>query len=194
MTFENAQLILFRSTPSLLFLICCRSGFSPAAGDRHVHTGFLTLNRIITLSFLRWHANYDVQWQAQPDAEDDGYRRISTFPATRARTLNCKTRSTIFRDIDRRNERNSPRPAARRLRIKTISGARRVRTISPLAAVQELHQLFQNLSAPWVRPQTAYFTLQKLALDDEAEKDGRNGQANGMVNWRTCANPAADRE
>jgi len=189
MTFENErQLIPFSSTLSLLFLICC---CIPVSAQQPATVTF-TLDfpnsepdhYVISVS-SDGHANYESNGKLSPDAEDDGYRLdFLLSPATRARIFDLAKRAHYFQgDIDSK-KRNLASTGSKTLAYKDDQRSTQATyNYSPLAAVQELTQLFQNLSATLeFGHRLQYFHhYQKLALDDELKRMEEMAKQNGMV-------------
>ncbi len=182
MTFENErQLIPFSSTLSLLFLICC---CIPVSAQQSATVTF-TLDfpnsepdhYVISVS-SDGHANYESNGKLSRDAED------VLSPATRARIFDLAKRAHYFQgDIDSK-KRNLASTGSKTLAYKDDQRSTQATyNYSPLAAVQELTQLFQNLSATLeFGHRLQYFHhYQKLALDDELKRMEETAKQNGMV-------------
>ncbi len=195
MAFENErQLIPFSSTLSLLFLICC---CIPVSAQQPATVTF-TLDfpnsepdhYVISVS-SDGHANYESNGKLSRDAEDDGYRLdFLLSPATRARIFDLAKRAHYFQgDIDSK-KRNLASTGSKTLAYKDDQRSTQATyNYSPLAAVQELTQLFQNLSATLeFGHRLQYFHhYQKLALDDELKRMEETAKQNGLVELTALA-------
>ena len=195
MTFENErQLIPFSSTLSLLFLICC---CIPVSAQQPATVTF-TLDfpnsepdhYVISVS-SDGHANYESNSKLSPEAHDDAYRLdFSLSPATRARIFDLAKRAHYFQgDIDSK-KRNLASTGSKTLTYKDDQRSTQAAyNYSPLAAVQELTQLFQNLSATLeFGHRLQYFHhYQKLALDDELKRMEETAKQNGLTELAAVA-------
>src|SRR2546427_10081373 len=187
MTFENErQLIPFSSTLSLLFLICCCipvSAQQPATVTFTLDFPNSEPDHYVISVASDGHASYESNSKLSPEAHDDAYRLdFSLSPATRARIFDLAKRAHYFQgDIDSK-KRNLASTGSKTLTYKDDQRSTQAAyNYSPLAAVQELTQLFQNLSAHLeFRHKMQYFPhFQKLSLDGELKRVEEKAQQNG---------------
>jgi hypothetical protein len=178
----------------VLFLICC---LVPASAQQPATVTF-TLDfpnsepdhYIISVA-SDGQASYESNGKLSPDAEDDGYRLdCSLSPATRARIFDLAKRAHYFQgDIDSK-KRNLASTGRKTLTYKDDQrSAQATYNYSPLAAVQELTQLFQNLSATleFGRRLQYFHHYQKLALDDELKRMEETAKQNGLTELAAVA-------
>jgi len=195
MVFENErQPIPFSSTLSLLFLICC---CIPVSAQQSATVTF-TLDfpnsepdhYVISVS-SDGHAHYESNGKLSPESEDYGYRLdFLLSPATRARIFDLAKRARYFQgDIDSK-KRNLASTGSKTLAYKDDQrNTQATYNYSPSAAVQELTQLFQNLSATleFGRRLQYFHHYQKLALDDELKRMEETAKENGLTEMAAVA-------
>ncbi len=185
---RQVALILRAPVLSVLFLICW---FGPASAQQPATVTF-TLDfpnsepdhYVISVA-SDGRASYKSNGKLSPEAQDDGYRLdFLLSPATRARIFDLAKRAHYFQgDIDSK-KRNLASTGSKTLAYKDDQRSTQATyNYSPLAAVQELTQLFQNLSATLeFGHRLQYFHhYQKLALDDELKRMEETAKQNGMV-------------
>jgi hypothetical protein len=195
MVFENErQPIPFSSTLSLLFLICC---CIPGSAQQSATVTF-TLDfpnsepdhYVISIA-SDGHASYKSNGKLSPEAQDDAYRMdFSLSPTTRGRIFDLAKRAHYFQgDIDSK-KRNLASTGRKTLSYKDDQRSTQATyNYSPSAAVQELTQLFQNLSATleFGRRLQYFHHYQKLALDDELKRMEETAKQNGLTELAAVA-------
>src|SRR3989442_15034563 len=195
MTFENErQLIPFSSTHSLLFLICCCipvSAQQPATVTFTLDFPNSEPDHYVISVASDGHASYESNGKLSAEAQDDAYRLdFSLSPASRARIFDLAKRAHYFQgDIDSK-KRNLSSTGSKTLTYKDDQRSTQAAyNYSPLAAVQELTQLFQNLSATLeFGHRLQYFHhYQKLALDDELKRMEETDKQNGLTELAAVA-------
>jgi len=137
------------------------------------------------------HASYESNGKLSPEAQDDAYRLdFSLSPATRARIFDLAKRGHYFQgDIDSK-KRNLASTGRKTLSYRDDQRSTQATyNYSPLAAVQELTQLFQNLSATleFGRRLQYFHHYQKLALDDELKRMEETAKENGLTELAAVA-------
>src|SRR5438309_9672138 len=184
---RQVALILRAPVLSVLFLICW---FGPASAQQPATVTF-TLDfpnsepdhYVISVS-SDGHANYESNGKLSRDAEDDGYRLdFLLSPATRARIFDLAKRAHYFQGEIDSKKRNLASTGSKTLTYKDDHRSTQATyNYSPLAAVQELTQLFQNLSATleFGRRLQYFHHYQKLALDDELKRMEEMANQNGL--------------
>ncbi len=191
---RQVALILRAPVLSVLFLICW---FGPASAQQPATVTF-TLDfpnsepdhYVISVS-SDGHANYESNGKLSRDAEDDGYRLdFLLSPATRARIFDLAKRAHYFQgDIDSK-KRNLASTGSKTLAYKDDQRSTQATyNYSPLPAVQELTQLFQNLSGTleFGRRLQYFHHYQKLALDDELKRMEETAKQNGLTELAAVA-------
>src|SRR5437660_8144640 len=171
---RQVALILRAPVLSVLFLICW---FGPASAQQPATVTF-------TLDFPNFEpdhyvisvasdgrASYESNGKLSPEAQDDAYRLdFSPSPATRARIFDLAKRAHYFQGEIDSKKRNLASTGSKTLAYKDDQRSTQATyNYSPLAAVQELTQLFQNLSATleFGRRLQYFHHSQKFAPDDE---------------------------
>src|SRR5947209_17471634 len=192
---RQVALILRAPVLSVLFLICW---VGPASAQQQPATVTFTLDfpnsepdhYVISVS-SDGYANYESNGKLSRDAEDDGYRLdFLLSPATRARIFDLAKRAHYFQgDIDSK-KRNLASTGSKTLAYKDDQRSTQATyNYSPITAVQELTQLFQNLSATleFGRRLQYFHHYQKLALDDELKRMEETAKQNGLVELTALA-------
>jgi hypothetical protein len=191
MSLENDQQIV--SIPRaqvflLLFLICC----SLPASAQQPGTVTFTLDfpnsepdhYAISVS-SDGHATYESNGKLSPDAQADSSQLdFSLSAATSARIFDLAKRAHYFQgDIDS-NKRNLASTGSKTLIYKDDQRSTKATyNYSPVSAVQQLTQLFQNLSATleFGRRLEYFHHYQKLALDEELKRMEEMAKQNGLI-------------
>ena len=179
---------------SFLFLICCRT----AVSAQQPATVTFTLDfpnsepdhYLISVS-SDGHASYESNGKLSPDANGDAFHlEFSLSPATRARIFDLAKRAHYFQgDVDSK-KRNLASTGRKTLTYK--DGHRSTEATynySPIPAMQELTQIFQNLSATleFGRRLEYFHHYQKLALDDELKRMEDMAKENGLMELTAVA-------
>ncbi|MGH9504732.1 MAG: hypothetical protein ACRD20_17910 [Terriglobales bacterium] len=130
------------------------------------------------------HSTYDSDGKLSPDSEGDPFHLdFSMSPETRSRIFALAERAHYFQgEIDSR-KKNLASTGAKTLTYKDSSrSGTGTYNYSPVAAVQQLTQLFQNLSATleFGRRLQYFHRYQKLALDDELKRMEEAASGHGL--------------
>jgi len=173
---------------SVLFLICW---FVPASAQQPATVTF-------TLDFPNsepdhylisvasdGRASYESNGKLSPDAQGDAFHLdFALSPATRARIFDLAKRAYYFQgDVDSK-KRNLASTGRKTLSYKDDQRSTEATyNYSPIPAVQELTQIFQNLSATleFGRRLEYFHHYQKLALDDELKRMEETAKENGLI-------------
>lgn len=180
---------------SLLFLLLCVHAPAQAQDARVSFTldfpGSEPAHYVIVVS-SDGQATYESDGKIHADAEstDAFHVDFTASPATRARIFDLSRRARYFDgDIDSK-KKNLAMTGTKTL---TYSDAQRsfraTYNYSPISAVQELTQLFQNLSSTleFRRRLEYYYRYQKLALDDEMKRMEEMSNQNSLEDMGAAA-------
>jgi hypothetical protein len=130
------------------------------------------------------HSTYDSDGKLSPDSEGEPFHLdFSMSPETRSRIFALAERAHYFQgEIDSR-KKNLASTGAKTLTYKDASRSQTATyNYSPVAAVQQLTQLFQNLSATleFGRRLRYFHHYQKLALDEELKRMEEAASGGGL--------------
>src|SRR5437764_2140559 len=185
---RQVALILRAPVLSVLFLICW---FVPAPAQQPA-TVTLPLDfpnseadhYVISVASAG-RGSYESNGKLSPEGQDDAYRLdFSLSPATRARIFDLAKRAHYLQgDIDSK-KRNLASTGSKTLTYKDDQRSTKATyNYSPVSAVQQLTQLFQNLSATleFGRRLEYFHHYQKLALDEELKRMEEMAKQNGLI-------------
>jgi hypothetical protein len=131
------------------------------------------------------HATYESNGKLSPDAQADSSRLdFSLSAATRARIFDLAKRAHYFQGVLDSKKRNLASTGSKTLTYKDAQRSTEATyNYSAIPAVQELTQVFQNLSATleFGRRLEYFHHYQKLALDDELKRMEETARENGLV-------------
>jgi hypothetical protein len=129
-------------------------------------------------------STYDSDGKLSPESEDDTFHLdFSVSPATCKRIFDLAQRAHYFEGQIDSGRRKLASTGAKTLTYKAAQrSSSATYNYSPLAAVQQLTQLFQNLSTTLeFGHRLQYFhRYQKLALDDELKRMEEMAKQNGL--------------
>jgi hypothetical protein len=136
-------------------------------------------------------ATYESDGKLSPDAQADAsHLEFSLSPVTRVRIFDLAKRAHYFQgDIDSK-KRNLASTGKKTLSYKNDQlSTQATYNYSPISAVQELTQLFQNLSATleFGRRLEYFHHYQKLALDDELKRMEEAAKEDGLAELATVS-------
>ena len=174
-------------TLSFLILLCCIPSPAQQAGTVTFTLDFPNSepdHYVISVS-SDGHATYESNGKLSPDAQADASRLdFSLSPASRARIFDLAKRAHYFQgDIDSK-KRNLASTGSKTLTYKDDQRSTKATyNYSPVSAVQQLKQLFQNLSATleFGRRLEYFHHYQKLALDEELKRMEEMAKQNGLI-------------
>jgi len=136
-------------------------------------------------------ATYESNGKLSPDAQADASRlEFSLSPVTRVRIFDLAKRAHYFQgDIDSKKH-NLASTGRKTLSYKDDQRSTQATyNYSPISAVQDLTQLFQNLSATleFGRRLEYFHHYQKLALDDELKRMEEAAKEDGLAELATVS-------
>ena len=130
------------------------------------------------------HSTYDSDGKLSPDSEADPFHLdFSVSPATSKTIFDLAKRGHYFQGEIDSNKRGLASTGAKTLTYKDAQrSATATYNYSPLAAVQQVTQLFQNLSTTleFGRRLQYFHRYQKLALDEELKRMEDVANQNGL--------------
>jgi hypothetical protein len=179
---------------SFLFLICCCTAVSaqqPATVTFTLDFPSSEPDHYLISVDSNGRASYESNGKLSPDAQGDAFHLdFALSPATRARIFDLAKRAHYFQgDVDSK-KRNLASTGRKTLSYKDDQRSTEATyNYSPIPAVQELTQIFQNLSATleFGRRLEYFHHYQKLALDDELKRMEETAKENGLTELAAVA-------